>query len=70
MERFSESEKAELWDRFEAGESLRAISRGWVVLRHRFGPISWLPGGDARSLLGIGVRYGCRSRSVRRSRVG
>ena len=25
--RFSESEKAELWDRFEAGESLRAISR-------------------------------------------
>ena len=28
MGRFSESEKAELWDRFEAGESLRAISRG------------------------------------------
>ena len=27
MGRFSESEKAELWDRFEAGESLRAISR-------------------------------------------
>ena len=27
MERFSESEKAELWDRFEAGESLRSISR-------------------------------------------
>jgi IS30 family transposase len=25
--RFSESEKAELWDRFEAGDSLRAISR-------------------------------------------
>ena len=27
MERFSESEKTELWDRFEAGESLRSISR-------------------------------------------
>jgi len=27
VERFSESEKAELWDRFEAGESLRSISR-------------------------------------------
>ena len=27
MERFSESEKGELWDRFEVGESLRAISR-------------------------------------------
>ncbi len=27
MERFSESEKAELWDRFEAGKSLRSISR-------------------------------------------
>ena len=27
MGRFSESEKAELWDRFEAGESLRSISR-------------------------------------------
>ena len=27
MGRFLESEKAELWDRFEAGESLRAISR-------------------------------------------
>ena len=27
MERFSELEKSELWDRFEAGESLRAISR-------------------------------------------
>jgi IS30 family transposase len=27
VERFSELEKAELWDRFEAGESLRAISR-------------------------------------------
>ena len=25
--RFSESEKAELWDRYEAGESLRSISR-------------------------------------------
>jgi len=27
MRRLSESEKAELWDRFEAGESLRSISR-------------------------------------------
>jgi DNA-binding CsgD family transcriptional regulator len=27
VERFSDSEKAELWDRFEAGESLRSISR-------------------------------------------
>ena len=27
MGRFSESEKTELWDRFEAGESLRSISR-------------------------------------------
>ena len=27
MGRFSESEKAKLWDRFEAGDSLRAISR-------------------------------------------
>jgi len=27
VERFSESEKTELWDRFEAGESLRSISR-------------------------------------------
>jgi IS30 family transposase len=27
VERFSELEKSELWDRFEAGESLRAISR-------------------------------------------
>lgn len=27
MERLLESEKAELWDRFEAGESLRSISR-------------------------------------------
>ena len=27
MERFSESEGAELWDWFEAGESLRSISR-------------------------------------------
>ena len=27
MERFSESEKTELWDRFEAGELLRSISR-------------------------------------------
>jgi IS30 family transposase len=27
VERFAESEKAELWDRFEAGESLRSISR-------------------------------------------
>ena len=27
MGRFSELEKSELWDRFEAGESLRAISR-------------------------------------------
>jgi hypothetical protein len=27
VEQFSESEKADLWDRFEAGESLWAISR-------------------------------------------
>ena len=28
MRRLSESEKTEIWDRFEAGESLRSISRG------------------------------------------
>ncbi len=27
MERFSESDKTELWDRYEAGESLRSIGR-------------------------------------------
>ncbi len=27
MERLSESERAEIWDRYEAGESLRSISR-------------------------------------------
>ena len=27
MERFSESEKTELWDRYEGGESQRLISR-------------------------------------------
>jgi hypothetical protein len=27
MRRLSESEKFEIWDRFEAGESLRSISR-------------------------------------------
>ncbi len=27
MERFSELEKTELWDRYEAGESLRSIGR-------------------------------------------
>ncbi len=27
MRRLSESEKAEIWDRFEAGESLRSSSR-------------------------------------------
>ena len=27
MRRLSESEKVEIWDRFEAGESLRSISR-------------------------------------------
>ncbi len=28
MQRLSELEKSEIWDRFEAGESLRSISRG------------------------------------------
>ena len=70
MGRFSESEKVELWDRYEAGESLRSISRRLGRARRRCGPMSWLPGGGVRFLPGIGVCCGCRLGSVRRFRAG
>jgi len=49
--RFSESEKSELWDRFEAGESLRAISRQLGEPHHRFGSMLWLRDGDVTGFL-------------------
>ncbi len=70
MGRFLELEKAELWDRFEAGESLRAISselgRAPSSVRTHIVAAGWRRPVPA----GIGAGCGCRSRSVRRSRVG
>jgi len=70
MRRLSESERAEIWDRFESGESLRSISRVWVGRRRRSGPMSYRRGGSGRCRLRSGRRGVCRLRSVMRSRVG
>ena len=77
MVRLSESEQSELWDRWEAGESQRAIARALdrspATIRTRLLSSGWRRPVDGAPMIGpvvMGGSVGVRGRIGQRTRRG